>query len=350
MWQILCIGRHVLVLAVVVAWATATAPAATAQSIALSLNLFHDDPLDDASGGTWQVAAKSADSFGIHSLDLKLTGIVAPASQPVGPRGIVNGSDPAGFSILDAYTGFLPPGVKGIATTQHEVVPVLLAGEEQSVFYGVGTVQSGQPGAVGPAFTTLANSQAIPWATGDPFGDAAWNTAAILAAGAFSAGSTPNFFDNGTTRTTGGVYISLGTSTVVGESMFIGSVTTIVRNNLGSSPDYNGNGIVDAADYTVWRDTLGQMGIGLAADGNRNGTVDQPDYDFWKANFGLLIPGAGSAANEASRAVLGPDSAISAVSVPEPALGTLLLGATGVLLLRRRFRHLRTAPLTVKKP
>jgi hypothetical protein len=28
--------------------------------------------------------------------------------------------------------------------------------------------------------------------------------------------------------------------------------------------DYNHNGIVDAADYTVWRDTLGQTGAGLA--------------------------------------------------------------------------------------
>ena len=28
----------------------------------------------------------------------------------------------------------------------------------------------------------------------------------------------------------------------------------------GLSGDYNGNGIVDAADYTIWHDTLGQTG------------------------------------------------------------------------------------------
>ena len=32
--------------------------------------------------------------------------------------------------------------------------------------------------------------------------------------------------------------------------------------------DYNANGVVDAADYTVWRDSLGQTGMGLAADGD----------------------------------------------------------------------------------
>ena len=32
--------------------------------------------------------------------------------------------------------------------------------------------------------------------------------------------------------------------------------------------DYNGNGVVDAADYTIWRDTLGQMGADLPADGD----------------------------------------------------------------------------------
>ncbi len=44
--------------------------------------------------------------------------------------------------------------------------------------------------------------------------------------------------------------------------------------------DYNQNGFVDAADYVVWRNTLGQIGAGLAADGNNNGTIDAADYDL----------------------------------------------------------------------
>jgi hypothetical protein len=51
--------------------------------------------------------------------------------------------------------------------------------------------------------------------------------------------------------------------------------------------DYNGDGVVNAADYTVWRDTLGQSAAsGLLADGSGNGTVDQADYDLWKTHFG----------------------------------------------------------------
>lgn len=52
--------------------------------------------------------------------------------------------------------------------------------------------------------------------------------------------------------------------------------------------DYNSNGIVDAADYTVWRDTLGQTAgePGAGADGSGNGIIDAADYEVWKSNFG----------------------------------------------------------------
>ena len=51
--------------------------------------------------------------------------------------------------------------------------------------------------------------------------------------------------------------------------------------------DYNLNGTVDAADYTLWRDTLGAIVTPFSgADGSGNGVVDQADYDVWKAHFG----------------------------------------------------------------
>ncbi|MCA9184126.1 MAG: LamG-like jellyroll fold domain-containing protein [Pirellulaceae bacterium] len=49
--------------------------------------------------------------------------------------------------------------------------------------------------------------------------------------------------------------------------------------------DYNGNGSVDAADYTVWKDNFGSTSD-LAADGNGNGVIDAADYTVWKDNFG----------------------------------------------------------------
>ena len=81
--------------------------------------------------------------------------------------------------------------------------------------------------------------------------------------------------------------------------------------------DYNGNGSVDAADYTVWQDTLGST-TELAADGDNSGTIDAGDYDLWKMNFGDGVGaslGAGTAA------------------VPEPVSVGMLLVGLGMLAM-----------------
>ncbi|MGE3639876.1 MAG: hypothetical protein AB7G28_15075, partial [Pirellulales bacterium] len=62
------------------------------------------------------------------------------------------------------------------------------------------------------------------------------------------------------------------------------------RENVIFGGDYNKNGLVDAADYTVWRNTLGSS-TDLRADGNKSGTVDDADYDYWKARFGNQVKG-----------------------------------------------------------
>lgn len=49
--------------------------------------------------------------------------------------------------------------------------------------------------------------------------------------------------------------------------------------------DYNNDGTVNLADYTVWRSNVGSTSH-LAADGNHNGVVDTDDYSVWKDNFG----------------------------------------------------------------
>ena len=94
----------------------------------------------------------------------------------------------------------------------------------------------------------------------------------------------------------------------------------------GLTGDYNGNHVVDAADYTIWRDNLGHsVPNGTGADGNNNGTIDGGDYDFWKAHFGNPA-GAGSAASEGA-------------AVPEPGTVLLLIVGTSLLMaFRARFR------------
>lgn len=55
--------------------------------------------------------------------------------------------------------------------------------------------------------------------------------------------------------------------------------------------DYNVNGTVDAADYVVWRKTLGgSITRYTGADGSGNGSVGPEDYDLWKSHFGQTVP------------------------------------------------------------
>jgi autotransporter-associated beta strand protein len=85
--------------------------------------------------------------------------------------------------------------------------------------------------------------------------------------------------------------------------------------------DYNHNGTVDIADYTVWRNSL-QSG-NLIADGNFDGQVTQADYSIWKSGLGLSYGGSGSGD--------------LILTVPEPAtLALLLLGSMIGVILRRR--------------
>jgi Tol biopolymer transport system component len=74
--------------------------------------------------------------------------------------------------------------------------------------------------------------------------------------------------------------------------------------------DFNSDGIVDAADYTVWRDGLGT-------------DYEPSDYDKWKSNFGRRSGVGGSAPGSAGGTV---------AAVPEPAsvFGLIAIVALGL--------------------
>jgi hypothetical protein len=107
----------------------------------------------------------------------------------------------------------------------------------------------------------------------------------------------------------------------------LADITDVITYTFAAAPsnsgDYNGDGVVNAADYTVWRDTLGST-EDLRANGDDTGAsmgvIDQADYSFWKSHFG----GAGA-------------GAISA-AVPEPTAAGLLGVALLAIGLRRRGR------------
>jgi T5SS/PEP-CTERM-associated repeat protein len=98
---------------------------------------------------------------------------------------------------------------------------------------------------------------------------------------------------------------------------------TVTLSNFALTADYNGDGSVNAADYTVWRNSLNQSGPNLPADGNRDGMITRFDFDFWKARYGQAIgSGAGTS--------LGGQ-------VPEPAAFVLFAaGLVCVAIGRRR--------------
>jgi hypothetical protein len=307
--------------------ASLTASTAPAAVIDVSLNVLYFDPENAASGGAWTLVAKS-DGFGVAGLKVLLTGI--NTVQNAAPRGTVNGTDPAGFSVLTNTVN--PAGFREVNIFQAPIFPVG-PGEEQSVFYGVGTLVNGSPNypmqppgtnSIGPAFTSLTAVAGVPWATGDPFGDAAWNPAALLLTGSFLPGAAaPGIFDSGSFESRGTTFTTVGTSTNLGTISDSIVVNAIVRSNLVQTADYNGNGAVDAADYVLWRETLGSTTL-LDADGNTNGVIDAGDYDVWRANFGTVF-GSGSGALQ------------NAAQVPEPGtLGLILAGS--LLAIRRRDR------------
>ncbi len=87
---------------------------------------------------------------------------------------------------------------------------------------------------------------------------------------------------------------------------------------MGVPGDYSGNGVVDAADYTRWRDLNGTAGPLTNRDPAASGNINAADYTYWKNRFGNT-------------------SAIPASSaVPEPA--TIAAAACGLacLFLHRR--------------
>jgi hypothetical protein len=95
--------------------------------------------------------------------------------------------------------------------------------------------------------------------------------------------------------------------------------------------DYNGNDVIDAADYTVWRDALSAASSTLLNDPTP-GTVDESDFLYWRSHFGETL-GSGAGATGSARAW---------AVVPEPA--SWLLAVVAALLLPCKARKRRRVP------
>ncbi|WP_425395737.1 PEP-CTERM sorting domain-containing protein [Aeoliella sp.] len=127
------------------------------------------------------------------------------------------------------------------------------------------------------------------------------------------------------------IFLAMRTATL-GSDALIAAQTWITDNiDMLTSPpmlagDYNGDGLVNLADYTVWRNTLGST-TDLSANGDNTGAsegvIDAADYAVWKTNYGQS---------------LAPAAMVAAGAVPEPATVALLLVGLAAASIQFRYR------------
>ena len=154
---------------------------------------------------------------------------------------------------------------------------------------------------------------------------------ADVAGAAIRLGS--NFTGSGTTpieilRATGGIQGTFAPAVGqnLGGGLFVGSIDkvgdSVFLHMTGIAGDFNGNNVVDAADYVAWRNSFGcNTAVCMSVDGNHNGVIDQADYAVWRAHFGQTAGGS---------------STFSNVALPEPAIRVMLLTGFMAMFFCRR--------------
>ncbi|TWT36606.1 hypothetical protein KOR34_15120 [Posidoniimonas corsicana] len=95
--------------------------------------------------------------------------------------------------------------------------------------------------------------------------------------------------------------------------------------------DFNSDGFVDAADYTLWRDNLGTVGVPAYTLGDADGDsqVTTTDYEVWKSQYGAPPPALVAVTGTAPE-----PSALAAVAVS--VVAALVHRRTAAALGRRR--------------
>jgi hypothetical protein len=293
--------------------ATYTQPASSGQGIFLAddagATLIAPSLLPDATGAATNIRLAAVNNAGKVAFSTEFAG-----SGDLG-SGIYLADVDAATPIALEDTE-IPGGGKFFSRFLGESVSLNNAGQLAFVAELSDTVDGPVAGRGLYLYSALSGLQQI-IRTGDPFAGGTLLSLSFTGANYSTAASPdPNFSGLNSAGQLAFNFAIAGTS---GVAIWSDSVVPLLG-------DYNHNGTVDAADYTVWRNSLGQVGSGLDADGNGNDEIDEGDYEIWKMHFG---ESSGAGAITSAHA-----------AVPEPMAAVLIAcGILGISCGRRSGRR-----------
>jgi hypothetical protein len=282
------------------------------------------------------------------SFDLSKTQVIDYNGQPYAIDGVVGGSVSVVESPVPILGGPIGPNdFSGnllvedfdLGLTSPVPVPLTVANAVITTSNGVelNFRASGSDITFGPAIAQRhSGSKIIADFTVDTLRAGAW------VGGPSNKGITAEFFAGDTSLGSTTVHSLFSAPVFIGFESHAGYITRAVFSGISTGTtftldnlttdvtpgDFNADGNVDAADYTLWRNLRGQIGGGLAADatgpgGVPDGVIDELDYAVWQSNYG----NSASARAAAMVASFGQ-------SVPEP--NSLVIAALTALLMTVR--------------
>ncbi len=308
----------------------------------------HHDYDPEAPDGTVTELARSATlgstpynrAGGSHLFDIRYTASNVTVLIDGVEQINLNGSFPDGrFGLYTAYQGPSAPSFANIevvpatgwvgmsATVNQSTGEIILKNEGTAAvdfdYYRIDSAASSLNLASWNSlsdqdFNSTGGGNGQSWDEAGGSGNSALAEVNLLANTAF-AGNTQRSLGNAYNNTLNALDL------VVTYRLLSGLVATATVTYIGTPPgvpgDYNDNGVVDAADYVLWR-----KGGALQHEVATIGSNTPEDYTEWRARFGNP-PGSGSALGEAQ-------------SVPEPAtIGLLLCMGLALAARRARGRH-----------
>jgi T5SS/PEP-CTERM-associated repeat protein len=211
----------------------------------------------------------------------------------VSSHGMLRGNGTAAANVLNA--GVIAPGNPVGNLSIEGDYSQTNAGTLRIELNGVASGQFGSLNVTGTATLNGTLGVTLGENNGVPYAPQLGHTFTILSAaegltGQFSALQFPE--------------LSAGRSWLVGYNG--NSVTLAVASSAGVAGDYNRDGVVDAADYVVWRKS--SVTGNLIGDGNGDSMVNAADYGVWRTAFSQRSIGSSFASSSRLPAIPEPTS------------------------------------------